>query len=124
MGVAETDCSECNWWNCAIGTILDSGADFVTLESIDPGDFDQLTAVGYSNVEVMGSLSASLSGWVAPSDHPEFASAWDSDADMCGAGFGSPWENISASPETGPVAARVLQHRGNLVFTVTYTRTA
>jgi len=124
VSMGPTDCAGCAWWVCEVGTVLASDATSVTVEGVDPGDFDFLTAVSYSDEETLGHLSAEVTGWIAPSDHPEFSSSWDTRESACGAGLGFGWENISGSPEAGPVLARTFQHRGNIPFTVKYTRLA
>jgi hypothetical protein len=122
LGVADIDCSSCHWWTCAIGTVLEFGDDYIVLEAIDPGDFDALVAVAYPDTDDLYELEAEVAGWTSPSDHPEFSSSWDTREDACGAGLGYDWQNISASPESGPYAARTFQHRANTTFTVKYTR--
>lgn len=122
LGITEIDCNACNWWSCALGEIIAHDGNSITLVGQDFGDFDYLTAVGYSNSEDLVELEAEVTGWTAPSDHPEFSAAWDENADLCGGGLGAGWSNISGSPETGPYAARTFQHRANSPFTVKYTR--
>lgn len=117
---AECDCGD--WWTCALGEILESDGESITLLAQDFGDFDYLCAVAYLDDEDLVELSADVSDWIEPSDHPEFSSAWDSRSEACGAGVGYDWENMSGSPEAGPVQARTMQHRGNSPFTVKYTR--
>jgi hypothetical protein len=122
LGITEIDCNVCNWWSCALGEIIAHDENSITLIGQDFGDFDYLTAVGYSNSEDLVDLEAEVTGWTAPSDHPEFSSAWDEDADLCGGGLGAGWTNISAAAEAGPYNSRTFQHRANSPFTVKYTR--
>lgn len=122
LGITEIDCNVCNWWSCHFGTILAHDANSITLEAIDPGDFDALVAIAYPDTDDLVELTAEVTGWTAPSDHPEFSSSWHATEDACGAGLGFPWDNISGAPEAGPVLARTFQHRANTTFTVKYTR--
>lgn len=122
----ERDCSMCGpaWWSCAIGTVITHTNDTVDILGVDLGDFDYTTAVAYSNEAGLGTLEAEIieGSWSAPSDIPEFASAYDTDEDMCGVGAGGDWENAESGFQTGPVEARILQHRQNAPVTVRYTR--
>jgi len=121
-GYPDATCSCADWWVCEFGTIIDSGSDFITVEAVATADFDYLTAVAYSDDDSLVYLTASTTDWTAPSDNPEFGSAWDTRAEACGAGLGFDWQNTSSVDEIGPYEARTFQHRGNLPFTVTYTR--
>ena len=122
------DCSSCvpEWWSCVFGDVLEWTDLTVTVQSVAAPDFDALAAIAYANENDIVTLSAEIleGSWSAPSDVPEFASSWSEDAELCGAGAGSPWDDTSAAFEEGPVVGRVLQHRSNDGLTIKYTRGA
>lgn len=123
LGYPDEECDFCNWWSCVFGTILASDATSITLQSIETESFDGLTAIAYPNSQGLVQLSAEhLGGWSPPGQSPEFVSAWDENADLCGAGGGGAWDNVSANLETGPFTARVFQHKGDSTFVVKYTK--
>lgn len=117
---AECDCGD--WWSCVVGDILESDSSTITLSSILAVDGMYAAAIGYPDEHDLVELSADLSDWTPPTVVPEFASAWDSRVAFCGLGWAPEWENMSSGGETGPVAARTLEHRSESPFLVVYTR--